>query len=355
MFLIYGIGEIGIGFIRECLNKKITNLLLADSNDKRWGQQVEGFTISDPGSLNYREIELVIVTTAFVHYRQIQESLSKKIDSRKIIYHSEALLLSEHDALNLGNVRLKKEFVSPAIYKQDEFYRYFDAASFNELDRFFYCGNHRLIHKYVHYTEAYDRHFSKYRGKKVKVLEIGVYRGGSLQMWKQYFGTQAEIIGVDINPLCKGLEEEQIRIYTGDQGDTAFLQNLKKELGEVDVIIDDGGHTMQQQITSFEELFPMVSEDGIYLCEDCQTSYWASYGGGYQCGNTFMEYAKAMTDGLNLQYLEETVGVDGIKKRREFLYWEEIKMMAFYDGMVFIEKGHMANKSIALHVPGEDL
>lgn len=355
MFLVYGIGEIGICFIRECLDKKIDNLLLTDSNTEQWGQQVEGFTVLAPDIIDYQEIELAVVTTAFVNYGQVQEFLSKKIDNGKIIYYSEALLLSDQDVLNLGNVKLKEDFVSPAIYKRDELYQYFDPSSFNELDCFFYCRNHRLIHKFVHYTEAYDRHFSQYRGKKVKVLEIGVSKGGSLQMWKHYFGVYAEIIGVDIDPSCKELEEEQIKIYIGDQGDPVFLQQLKKDLDEVDIIIDDGGHTMQQQIISFEELFAMVSEKGIYLCEDCHTSYWSSYGGGYKHPDTFMEYAKTLTDGLNLQYLEECAAVGIIKKRREFLYQEEIKTVTFYDSMVFIEKRNKTNKSIALQVSRDNL
>ena len=73
----------------------------------------------------------------------------------------------------------------------------------NELEKYFFSNTGNLIHKWRHYFEIYDRHFSRYRGSDVHVLEIGAYQGGSLQMWKHYFGPSAQIYGVDINPECK--------------------------------------------------------------------------------------------------------------------------------------------------------
>ncbi len=131
-----------------------------------------------------------------------------------------------------------------------------------------------LIHKWRHYFEIYDRHFSKYRGTDVNVLEIGVYHGGSLQMWKNYFGTDARIYGIDINPDCARFEEDQIQIIIGDQADRDFLGKVAADLPQVDVLIDDGGHTMVQQQNTFEVMFPLVAPDGVYLCEDLHTSYW---------------------------------------------------------------------------------
>ena len=83
----------------------------------------------------------------------------------------------------------------------------------NDLERYFNSNSGRLIHKWMHFFEVYDRHFSRFRGKEVVVVEIGVFHGGSLQMWKQYFGPGAVIHGVDINPRCKELEEEQVTIH----------------------------------------------------------------------------------------------------------------------------------------------
>ncbi|MCM8569196.1 class I SAM-dependent methyltransferase [Gramella jeungdoensis] len=157
----------------------------------------------------------------------------------------------------------------------------------------------RCIDKWEHYFEIYDFWFQKYRGKEVHILEIGVFQGGSLQMWKKYFGENARIYGIDINPDCKQFEEENIKIFIGSQEDRNFLNDLKQKLPKVDILIDDGGHTMNQQIISFQELFDHVKSDGIYLCEDLHTSYWPNYGGGYRESKTFIEYSKNLIDHIN--------------------------------------------------------
>lgn len=202
----------------------------------------------------------------------------------------------------------------------------------NDLQLYFENNSERLIHKWLHYFDAYDHHFSRFRGKKVKVLEIGVFHGGSLQMWKNYFGDQAEIIGVDINPICKIFEEDQITVYIGNQEDRSFLSKLKKIIGEVDIIIDDGGHYMNQQIVSFEELYPIVSENGIYLVEDLHTSYWDHFGGGYLRKGTFIEYTKKLIDQLNAWHSHDS-------KLTVNNYTLTTKSMHFYDSIAVFEKG----------------
>lgn len=163
----------------------------------------------------------------------------------------------------------------------------------------------RLIHKWHHYFEIYERHFAQFRNKPVTIVEFGVFHGGSLQMWKQYFGIEATIIGVDINPLCSGLEEEQITIEIGDQQDRVFLQALCDEYGPFDLVIDDGGHTMPQQINTFEVLYPAVRDGGIYLVEDLLTSYRPNFDGGLHRPGTFIEYSKNLIDQLHAWHSHE--------------------------------------------------
>src|SRR5258708_2568934 len=109
----------------------------------------------------------------------------------------------------------------------------------NDLERYFENHTGDLIHKWKHYFEVYDRHFSRFRGKEVVVVEIGVSQGGSMQMWKDYFGPAARIHGVDIDPRCTLFGTEQIQIHIGDQSDRAFLKSLKKEITRIDILIDD--------------------------------------------------------------------------------------------------------------------
>jgi hypothetical protein len=202
----------------------------------------------------------------------------------------------------------------------------------NDLEQHFTKNTGRLIHKYRHYFEIYDRHFSRFRGTDVHVVEFGVSHGGSLQMWKRYFGPQAHIFGIDINPQCKKLEEEQIQIFIGDQDDRRFLQSLAEKIPRMDILIDDGGHTMKQQICTYEELFPRIDKNGVYLCEDLCTSYWPEFGGGYRKRGTFIEYSKKLIDQINAwqSFQPSRLAIDEFTRSAHSLH--------FYNSVLVIEK-----------------
>ena len=201
----------------------------------------------------------------------------------------------------------------------------------NDLERYFLKNDGNLIHKWRHYFEVYDRHFQKFRNKEIVILEIGVFDGGSLQMWKHYFGPKAKIFGIDINPACKELEEENIEILIGSQSDPDFLRSVKQKIPPIDILIDDGGHMMRQQILTFDYLFDHVKSNGIYLCEDLCTSYWIKYGGGYKRKGTFIEYTKDLIDKLNAYHSEQdSLQVSEFTKSTNSLH--------FYDGIFIVEK-----------------
>lgn len=205
----------------------------------------------------------------------------------------------------------------------------------NDLEKYFRSNEKRLIHKWINYFDVYERHFSKYRNKDVVILEIGVYEGGSLQMWKDYFGDKAKIFAIDLDPRCKQLEEENIVIFTGSQSDRKFLRNLRNEIPMIDIMIDDGGHMMTQQIVSFDELFDHIKEDGIYLCEDTHTSYILHYGGGHRRRGTFIEYSKNFIDYLNAHHSKQRS-----LKVNEFT--KSVNSIHYYDSIVVIEKKIMS-------------
>ena len=203
-----------------------------------------------------------------------------------------------------------------------------------KTDLFDYFNNNQrgVISKWEHYFPIYESHFSRFRGKSPKILEIGVFHGGSLQMWKEYFGHGCKIYGLDIEPRCKSLEEEDIEIFIGSQTDRTFLKDIKNKIGLVDILIDDGGHTMEQQITTYEELFSLVSDNGVYLCEDLHTSYWSDWGGGLKKSNTFIEYSKNFIDYINSHHWRETTVVDGKP------FANSVKSISYYDSVLVIEK-----------------
>ena len=207
-------------------------------------------------------------------------------------------------------------------------YRKLPAISNNDLEKFFLENKGKVIHKWWHYFEIYEKHFSKFRNKKPRILEIGVQGGGSLCLWKNYFGQDSTIYGIDINPSCKSLEEENINIIIGSQGDLHFLNKIREEIGQVDIIIDDGSHIFHHQILSLETLYPMLKEGGIYLCEDTHTSYYKDYGGFVKNPSSFMEYAKDITDKLNFNH-------NNIE--RDYIALNTFSA-TFYDSIVILEK-----------------
>jgi len=137
-------------------------------------------------------------------------------------------------------------------------------------------------HKLKSYYDAYDFHFGQLdREKKYNILEIGVQDGGGLWTLKEYF-FNSSITGLDVEENCKKYEskDDDVEVFIGDQEDVVTLEKIHKDRGPFDIIIDDGGHTMKQQIISFYKLFPLINNNGIYIIEDLHTSYWPKYGGG---------------------------------------------------------------------------
>ena len=131
------------------------------------------------------------------------------------------------------------------------------------------------IQKWVHYHEVYERHFARFRGTPVVLVEIGVKNGGSLALWRRYFGDAATIIGADLFDGAKVFEGQPVygrpdRMVIGDQGDDQFWNDLKQALprGELDILIDDGSHYPWHMIKSLEMTLPMLRPGGVYLCED---------------------------------------------------------------------------------------
>ena len=190
----------------------------------------------------------------------------------------------------------------------------------------------RMVHKCVPYFDVYHRHFSRFRGQRLTLIEVGIFNGGSLPMWREYLGPQATIVGVDINEGCKQFAEPGIEIVIGDQGDRAFLRSLADSYPGTAILIDDGGHQMHQQIATFEELYPRLRPDGIYVCEDVGTSYMPRFGGGYRQPRTFIESVKPLIDRLNAFHCEDSSGLGP----DEFTCTTD--SLHFYDNMLVIEK-----------------
>ena len=190
--------------------------------------------------------------------------------------------------------------------------------------------------KWEPYFEIYEKHLSFLRGRNINFVEVGVQKGGSLEMWSTFFGPQAKITGIDVDEDCRNLQYQQnnIQVVIGNQESTSFWKSFVENNPPIDVLVDDGGHTMSQQITTFESVFPHMPVGSIYICEDCHTSYMPYSGGGLENPNSFIEYAKTYVDVLHYDYKDKfstrLENRNSIAKNLSGLY--------FYDSVVIFEK-----------------
>jgi hypothetical protein len=206
-------------------------------------------------------------------------------------FHFETVGFSE------GRAFCSNDFASNAGLKASENFQ-FNSSSVrssnyipikNDLEYFFDNNQDGPgIWKWLHYFPVYERYLSKFRGKEIHFCEIGIYSGGSLKMWREYFGPQAHIYGVDIEPKCKVYEDDRTKIFIGDQADPVFWKDFRNQVPELDAVLDDGGHVFHQQVTTLEELLPHLNPNGVFMCEDV-------------CGknNPFAAYVAGMVPALN--------------------------------------------------------
>jgi len=200
----------------------------------------------------------------------------------------------------------------------------------------FLTNDGNIIHKWVHYFPIYERYFEWYRNKSVTLLEIGVYKGGSLQMWQRYLGPFAKIVGIDIDEKCKAYEGPGIQVRIGDQKDERFLQSVIDEFGMPDIVVDDGSHKMDDVSSSFQFLYPKLPKNGVYLVEDMHTAYWDEYGGGVDKSASFVNQAKKFIDSLNADHSRGAIPTDFVT-RGTF-------SISFYDSVIVFEKGDVWRK-----------
>lgn len=215
-----------------------------------------------------------------------------------------------------------------------------DDLARSELGRLFAAHEGRSVHKWTQYLPAYEEQFAPYRDgfplpdgsrRPLRMLEIGVSYGGSLQLWRRWFGPDAVIFGIDVDPAVLTTPDPELNIRIGSQADPAFLRDVVQEMGGVDIVLDDGSHIAEHQRASFDTLFPLLTDGGLYAVEDLHSSYWPEFGGAYGRGSSFIEATKQLLDDMHGWYHD---GGDklGVSARTT------IPKMTMYDSVVFIAK-----------------
>ena len=201
------------------------------------------------------------------------------------------------------------------------------------------------------YTPVYESYFTSLRKQHLKFLEIGFYKGSSARMWDAYF-PQADLHFIDIIPeaftYANGLSS-RCQFHIVDQANKDdLLRFIQKVGGDFDIIIDDGGHTMNQQITSFKTLFPYVKSGGIYIIEDLHTSYWVNYGGSGDPDHpktnqdSTVCFLQTLVDDVNFigattQHANKNKCPKEVKDKLNY-HQRHIRSIHFYDSLCFIFK-----------------
>lgn len=170
-------------------------------------------------------------------------------------------------------------------------------------------GSGLRSYKWNHYFDIYESSLGKYRESKVKVVEVGVLHGGSLEMWARYFGVNSEIIGIDVKhpkvdpkywiDLHSKENSGKVLLEIGNAEDSQYWDDFWKRNPDVDVFIDDGGHSNLQQILAIEKAINHVKPGGVIICEDTATSFDKSFGNPHRY--SFSNYAHHVADQMTIR------------------------------------------------------
>ncbi|MCK9369307.1 class I SAM-dependent methyltransferase [Candidatus Dojkabacteria bacterium] len=193
--------------------------------------------------------------------------------------------------------------------------------------------------KWLPYFKVYEQYLSKFRNKSPVVVEVGVQGGGSLQMWRKYFGEDASIHGIDIDESVlehSKYYDDNIKLYIGDQSSSSFWDTFLVGVPKIDVFVDDGGHSMNQQINTFIKVFSHINEGGVYICEDTHTSYYRGCDGGLRNDGTFLQLAKDLTDVVNYMHVDPNDPSPKYSILQDVC--ENMYSVSFFNSMVVITK-----------------
>ena len=194
-------------------------------------------------------------------------------------------------------------------------------------------GTDKVLHHKYH--EIYDFFLKSMYEKKGSILEIGIEDSYSLKMWLELF-PNAFVYGIDIGTQFSG---DRYQVYKCDQSNVNDLINVKNKIKSKDIffINDDGSHIPEHQLLTFNTLFPILSDGGIYIIEDIETSYWTKNGlfgyktrYGYKHKNSLVEIFKDVIDSINSEF-------SGITKHR-VKHLEYISNITFSKNCIIITK-----------------
>ncbi len=199
-------------------------------------------------------------------------------------------------------------------------------------------------HKWWHYFAVYERFLGELRRTPIRFLEIGVYKGGSLAMWREYFHPDTIIVGIDIDSSCKAYDApaSNVHVRIGDQSDVDFLDRVISEFGPFDVILDDGSHVCSHMIATFGHAFLNgLTDSGLYIAEDTHSNFWPGY---RDQAYSFIDFCKDLVDLSHSHYVDNTIWSfsKGDSRRCTGIevpsIGQQIEEISFFDSMIVVRR-----------------
>ncbi len=202
----------------------------------------------------------------------------------------------------------------------------------------YFKSSPRFSVKWDHYFKIYEDILTKFINKKIIFVEVGIGDGGSLYMWKKFFGKKARIIGVDLNPDTKKLKDDGFEIYIGDQSTKEFWSKFYKKIGKIDILLDDGGHRNLQQITSVVESIENIKDGGMILVEDTHSSYMKKMGFRNPSKHSFINFCNLLVENIHRR--------NPMVKKKANIFSDKIHSITFYESLTQINILKKIKKSI---------
>jgi hypothetical protein len=203
-----------------------------------------------------------------------------------------------------------------------------------------------LSNKHLNYFDVYDDLLNDFIDHDIVFVEVGVLNGGSLFMWRDYFGPKARIIGIDLNPAAKKFEKDGFEIFIGDQEKPDFWKIFFNEIGKIDILLDDGGHTNNQQTVTTQNCIENIKDGGLLIVEDTHASYMKEFGNPSE--SSFVNFSKKNVDYINYRF----PNIGEIKEP----FYKNVFSIAFFESIICYKiNRQVCKKNIPVKNQGENL
>jgi hypothetical protein len=223
-----------------------------------------------------------------------------------------------------------------------------DSRSIDQLHR---TKTDKVSDKWASYLAYYDALFLPLRDAPVRLLEIGVQNGGSLDTWSRYFAAGQLFVGCDIDEKCKALAyvDPRVKIVVGDANGQSTFDCILAQSPRYDIIIDDGSHVSFDILTSFVNYFALLDPGGIYVIEDAHCLYIDQYGGGLLNETGAYAFFKRLADVVNFQFWGDVVSIHdylrtffGKRSTPAFIVEGWVESIEFRNSIITVRKSPVA-------------